>query len=492
MKNLFSFKLLLLVFVMLGTPTLVTAATLLEIYQQALQSDPRIHEAEARRLAALEAEPQARGLYLPQIDFGANWVSAESEGDGVQNQVIFDDTVSPPEPIGVVPVPFSVRTESETVDWQFTLRQTIFRWDQIVGLRRADKIVAKAETDREAAQQDLIVRVTDSYFNVLGAEDRLVAIHADRNAIARQLEQAKQRFEVGLIAITDVQESQAAYDQAVANEIAAKRSLATARYLLTEITGSYVRELSAPGENMPLRNPDPASEQAWLDLAMTQNLALVSSRIDERLARDEISFRKNGHYPTIDFVASTGNIDRESDQDTFNGLGALPADTNFDNDSFGIQFNFPIFAGGGVSSRVQEAVYLHRASREVLQRVTRETDRRTRDSYLGVLAEISRVKALEQAVASASTALDATQAGFDVGTRTVVDVLISQQNLYRSITNYQQARYDYILNYMRLKQAAGTLQVQDLESLEPFLIDRKPPEDQFTDEAAKIGEAESE
>jgi outer membrane protein len=128
----------------------------------------------------------------------------------------------------------------------------------------------------------------------------------------------------------------------------------------------------------------------------------------------------------------------------------------------------------------------------VLQRVTRETDRQTRDSYLGVLAEISRVKALEQAVASARTALDATQAGFDVGTRTVVDVLISQQNLYRSITNYQQARYDYILNFMRLKQAAGTLQVQDLETLEPYLIDRKPPEDQFTDEAAKIESTESE
>lgn len=492
MKNSLSFKVLLLTLALLGTPALATAATLLEIYQQALQSDPRIHEAEARRLAALEAEPQARGLYLPQINFGANWTSATSEGDGVQNQVIFDDTVTPPEPIGVVPVPFSVRTESDTTDWQFTLRQTIFRWDQIVGMRRADKIVARAETDREAAQQDLIVRVTQSYFNVLAAEDRLVAIHADRNAIARQLEQSKQRFDVGLIAITDVQESQAAYDSAVANEIAAKRELATARYLLSEITGSFVRELAAPDEKLPLRNPDPASEQAWLDLAMAQNLALVSSRIDEQLARDEISFRRNGHYPTIDFVASTGNIDRESDQDTFNGLGALPADTNFDNDSIGIQFTFPIFAGGGVSSRVQEAVYLHRASREVLQRVTRETDRQTRDSYLGVLAEISRVKALEQAVASARTALDATQAGFDVGTRTIVDVLISQQNLYRSITNYQQARYDYVLNYMRLKQAAGTLQVQDLESLEPYLVDRKTPEDQFAEEAAKSGTTESE
>lgn len=491
MKNSTIFRALLVITTMFGLPALAQGATLLEIYQQALQSDPRIHEAEARRLAALEAEPQARSLYLPQIAFGANYTTSESEGDGVQNQVILDDTVDPPDVIGVVPVPFQVRTETDATEWQFTLRQTIFRWDQIVGMRRADKTVAKAEADREAAQQDLIVRVTQAYFNVLGAEDRLVAIHADKNAIARQLEQAKQRFEVGLIAITDVQESQAAYDSSVADEIAAKRELATARYLLTEITGSFVRELAAPSEQLPLRTPDPASEQAWLDLAMTQNLALVSSRIDERLARDEISFRRNGHYPTVDLVASTGNSDRKVEQDTFNGLGALPADTNFDGDSIGIEFNFPIFSGGGVSSSVQEAVYLHRASREVLQRVTRETDRATRDSYLGVLAEISRVKALQQAVASASTALDATQAGFDVGTRTIVDVLISQQNLYRSITLYQQARYDYILNYMRLKQAAGMLQVQDLESLEPFLVDRLTPEEQFAEEAAGKAEEES-
>lgn len=490
MKNLLTFKALLVALAMLAAPALASAATLLEIYQEALQSDPRIHEAEARRLAALEAEPQARGLLLPQIDFGSSWTKSETTGSGIQNSV-----VEQPPGSGnfvVIPFPFEAETDSEIKTWQFTLRQTIFRWDQIVGLRQADKIVARAEADREAAQQDLIVRVTESYFNVLAAEDRLLAIHADRLAIARQLEQAKQRFEVGLIAITDVKESQAAYDQSVANEIAAKRSLATARYLLGEITGSFVRELSAPAENLPLRNPDPASEQAWLDLAMAQNLALVASRLDERLARDEISFRRNGHYPTIDLVARTGNTDTESDQDTFNGFGPLPADSNFDTDSIGIQFNFPIFAGGGVSSRVKEAVYLHRASREQLQRVTRETDRQTRDSYLGVLAEIARVQALEKAVESAQTALDATQAGFDVGTRTIVDVLRSQFNLYQSITNYYQARYDYILNVMRLKEAAGTLQVQDLESLEPYLITRKTPEVQFAEEVAKKADEESE
>ena len=455
------------------------AATLLEIYQQALQSDPRIHEAEARRLAALEAEPQARGVLLPQIGFGADWTLSEASGTSV-----FENESGQP-------VPADTSVESDVKRWQFSLRQTIFRWDQIVNLRRADKTVARAEADREAAQQDLIVRVTEAYFNVLGAEDRLLAIHADRNAIARQLEQAKQRFEVGLIAITDVQESQAAYDQAVANEIAAKRSLATARYLLGEITGSYVLELAAPAENLPLKTPDPASEQAWLDLAMSQNLALISSRLDEQLARDEISFRRNGHYPTVELVASTGKTDSDVDR-SIGGSPFFPADSSNRGDSIGIEFTFPIFSGGATSSRVKESIYLHRAAREQLQRVTRETDRQTRDSYLGVLAEISRVKALEQAVASARTALDATQAGFDVGTRTIVDVLLSQRNLYQSITNYYQARYDYLLNVMRLKQAAGTLQVQDLESLEPFLEFRKPPEDQFAEEASRETEHESE
>jgi len=490
MKRPMIFRPLLITAAMLAASMPVQAATLLEIYQQALQSDPRIHEAEARRLAALEAEPQARGVLLPQIGFGADWTKSESSGSGIQNAV-----VEQPENSGnFVVVPFSFQTEvnDETTRWSFSLRQTLFRWDQIVGLRQADKIVARAEADREAAQQDLIVRVTEAYFNVLGAEDRLLAIHADRNAIARQLEQAKQRFEVGLIAITDVQESQAAYDQAVANEIAAKRSLATARYLLSEITGSYINELAAPVENVPLREPDPASEQAWLDLAMSQNLALVSSRLDEALARDEISFRRNGHYPTVDLVANVGSTDSKQDQDNFNGFGALPADSDFRRDSIGIQFNLPIFSGGTTSSRVKEAIYLHRAAREQLQRVTRETDRQTRDSYLGVLAEISRVQALQQAVSSSRTALDATQAGFDVGTRTIVDVLLSQRNLYQSITNYYQARYDYLLNFMRLKQAAGTLQVQDLENLEPFLVPRKPPEDQFAEEARKAGQESAE
>ena len=472
MNKLRKIKILLFITSAVALPASANAATLLEIYQQALQSDPLIHEAEARRLAALEAKPQARGAYLPQVSFSSGYTMNEQSGPD------FAQVDAPPAP----PVVVTATTESDVLDWRFDLRQSIFRWDQIVNLRRADKLVAKAEAVREAAQQDLIIRVAQRYFDVLAAEDALTSIHADRTAIARRLEQAKQRFEVGLIAITDVQESQAAYDQSVADEIGAKRRLATAREFLREITGEYVTQLSAPKPDFPLQRPE-KSEREWVDLSMSQNLNLVASRLDEKLARDEIAFRRNGHYPTLDLVANTSETDSEV---TYSAAGISQPTSDFTRtgDSIGIQFSVPLFAGGGTSSRVREAVYLHRASREQLQRVARETERQSRDAYLGVLAEESRVKALKQAVASSRTALEATQAGFDVGTRTIVDVLNSQFALYAAITNYERSRYDYILNVLRLKQAAGTLQVQDLEQIDAWLTERKTPEEAFAEEAA--------
>jgi outer membrane protein len=224
-----------------------------------------------------------------------------------------------------------------------------------------------------------------------------------------------------------------------------------------------------------MRTPNPTSANGWVDLAMSQNLALVSSRLDEQLARDEISFQRNGHYPSIDLIVTRREFDSVAERNN-NDQGFLDANSDFKTDTIGIQFNLPIFAGGITSSRVREAVYLHTASREQLQRVTRETERQTRDAYLGVLSEKSRVEALQQAVLSSRTALDATQAGFEVGTRTIVDVLDSQFALYRSITLFYQARYDYLMNVLRLKQAAGSLQIQDLEEIDRWLIDRPTPE----------------
>lgn len=472
MKKAILFRNIALLLLSFGSPALVQGASLLEVYQQALQSDPLIHEAESRRQAALEAAPQARALLLPQISAGAQYSSSNFDGSSAEGGA--GGTIA------------SVTSESSTTStgWTVDLRQTLFRWDQWVGLRKAEKQVAKAQVNYEAAQQDLIVRVVTRYFNVLAAEDQLTSIHADRTAIARQLEQAKQRFEVGLIAITDVQESQAAYDQAVANEIGSKRSLATAREFLREITGEYIRILSAPDDDFPLTPPNPASEASWNEIAMAQNLALVSSRFDEQIARDEIAFRRSGHYPTLDLVANISSAESEITDQVRNSIQFPDIDTDGNRDSISIQLSIPIFSGGRTSSRVKEAVYLHRATRQQLQRVARETERQTRDAYLGVISEISRVQALKQSVASSRTALEATQAGFEVGTRTIVDVLNSQFSLYAAITNFYQSRYAYIGNVLRLKLAAGTLQVQDLEEIDQWLKERRPPEDIIADEEA--------
>ncbi|MCH7854737.1 MAG: TolC family protein, partial [Proteobacteria bacterium] len=331
MKKAILFRNIALLLLSFGSPALVQGASLLEVYQQALQSDPLIHEAESRRQAALEAAPQARALLLPQISAGAQYSSSNFDGSSAEGGA--GGTIA------------SVTSESSTTStgWTVDLRQTLFRWDQWVGLRKAEKQVAKAQVNYEAAQQDLIVRVVTRYFNVLAAEDQLTSIHADRTAIARQLEQAKQRFEVGLIAITDVQESQAAYDQAVANEIGSKRSLATAREFLREITGEYIRILSAPDDDFPLTPPNPASEASWNEIAMAQNLALVSSRFDEQIARDEIAFRRSGHYPTLDLVANISSAESEITDQVRNSIQFPDIDTDGNRDSISIQLSIPIF-----------------------------------------------------------------------------------------------------------------------------------------------------
>ncbi len=334
--------------------------------------------------------------------------------------------------------------------------------------KQADKIVGQAEANYLAAEQDLLVRVADAYFNVLATEDVLASEQAAKEAIARQLEQAQKRFEVGLIAITDVQEAQAAYDQAVAAEIAAKRNVATAKEVLREITGDYPGDLEKPMETMPLANPNPQQENAWVDTALQQNYALLASRLAADIAKDDIRIRRSGHLPTVDLVL--GHFDSDTDATRSDLLSPPgPADSAIDGDTISIQVTVPIYSGGATSSRVREAVYQHRAAKERLDRIARETERQTRDAYLGVISEISRVNALRQAVQSSETALRATEAGFDVGTRTTVDVLDARRALFLAETNYARSRYDYIMNVLRLKFAAGTLNQEDLAEVDSFL-----------------------
>ncbi len=442
-------RIALLAWASLAPLAAVPAADLAEIYHRALRNDPQLREAEANRLATLEARPQALSALLPQLAATGDYTHDELDQTsltflGLQGLVLFPTT-----------------TKSDIRQWGLELRQTVFRWDQISTLRQADAQLAQAEIDFRAAQQDVITRSATAYFNVLAARDTLEAAEASQEAIARQLEQAEKRFEVGLIAITDVEEAKAAADQAAATVIASKRTLATARDQLRELTGDDFAELSRPGDDMPLISPDPASEDQWVKAALDQNLALSSARIGADIAHENISVQRAGHLPTLDLVAKRTGLNSTATvtyTDPTTGLPtSVPGDSQNHDTQIALQLTVPIFAGGGPSSKVREAVYRHRAARERLERTARATERETRDSYLGVISEIARVQALKQGLESSKTALAATEAGYEVGTRTAVDVLLARQRLFDAQTNYARARYDYMINVLALEKAAGTL-----------------------------------
>lgn len=425
------------------------AADLTEIYHRALRNDPQLREAEANHLATLEARPQALSALLPQLNATGDYTHDDLD----QTSLTF---------LGLQGlVPLATTNKSDIKQWGLQLRQTVFRWDQIATLRQADAQLAQAEVDYRAAQQDVITRTATAYFNVLAARDTLDAAEASHEAIARQLEQAEKRFEVGLIAITDVEEAKAAADQAAATVIASKRALATSREQLRELTGDDFDELARPGDDMPLVSPDPASEDQWVKAALDQNLSLSSARIGADIAHENISVQRAGHLPTLDLIAKRTGLNASATTtytDPTTGLPtSVPGDNQTHDTQIALQLTVPIFAGGGPSSKIREAVYRHRAAREKLERTARATERETRDSYLGVISEISRVQALKQALESSKTALAATEAGYEVGTRTAVDVLLARQRLFDAQTNYARARYDYVLNVLSLEQAAGTL-----------------------------------
>ena len=455
-------KVLLFSFILIDNGS---AASLLDVYEQALVNDPRIKEAFANKEAIIEAKPQARSFILPQLSGSASFSDNNSDGQSTFQQKIIN-------PINGEEVVITNNTdflqESETLQWDVTLRQAIFDYGSWMNLRKANKTVAQAEIDYLAAEQDLIIRVANAYFNVLAAEDTLEAEQAARQAIEKQLDQAQKRFDVGLIAITDVQEAQAAYDQSVANEITSKRNLATAKESLRSITDSYPGQLNKPDNNLPLIMPNPQSEADWVETSLEQNLSYLSAQVGVEIAKSEIKVQRSGHLPTIGIQASKRDIDTDSFRSD-SGSEFSPADNENINEGVGVQLNLPLYSGGQVTSRVRQAVAKHRASKEKLERVARETTRIARDSYLGVISGIATVKALQQSVKSSATALQATEAGYEVGTRTTVDVLDARRRLYSSQKNLAISKYDYLKNILQLKQAAGTLTRSDLEQINNWL-----------------------
>jgi outer membrane protein len=432
--------------------------SLMDVYQRALRNDPAVREAEATYLATSEVKPQARSALLPGLSLSASRStrSQDTVGGAIN-------------PISGQPVGTQNIFDQEARGWSVALTQTVFNSGQFKTLKQADKRVARAETDYESIKQQLVLRVAEAYFNVLAAEDNLASAVAAREAISRQLEQAQRRFEVGLIAITDVQQSQAGYDDSVATEIEAQRLLATAHEFLREIVGEMIPDLSAPADELPLVAPEPANPEEWVQTALEQNLTLVSSRLATEVALDEIEIQRAVRLPTLSLSANYSDNRQENTQTVLPDPTPRFSTQLPTGQSISLDLRFPIFTGGLNKSRIQQSVYQHRAATEALERVARQTERQARDAYLGVTSEISRVRALRQAVESNRTALRATQAGFEVGTQTTVDVLASQNNLRRAETTYSRSRYDYILNVLRLKQAAGTLAEADVQQVDGWL-----------------------
>ena len=446
----------------------VAAADLVAVYRRALQNDPQLREAEANRLAALESKPQALSALLPQVTGTA--VAGKERDTGSSNQAFSFTDVSTGKPIVVVEnQDFNGRTTTHNHKYGVDLKQNLFRWENWVALQRADAQVAQAEADYQAAQQDLISRVAQRYFDVLASQDDLDAQEGALASVSRQLEQAEKRYEVGLIAVTDVQEVRASHDSSAAAVIAAKRQVASAQESLREITGDLFDSLARPIEPFELTNPDPVSEDRWVEMALQQNLSLVSSRLAADIARENVSSSRGGHFPSLDLVASGYKLN--SDGTSINADGTPYGSSAIDQNqrSIGIQLTFPLYSGGMVSSQVRQAVYQHRAAKERVERVARQTEHDARDSYLGVLSEISRVKALRRAVESNTTALNATEAGYEAGTRTAVDVVESRRLWIQARTDYSRSRYDYMINVLKLQQAAGILSEQSLNRLNTLL-----------------------
>jgi len=451
------------------------AEDLLEVYRPALANDPQIREADALRRAAREQRPQAWAQVLPQITGAASIQRDDEESSGSFPTLTLSNPADPTSPLVLQVFPRDSKTKPDIDTWSLDLRQSIFSWENWVALRRAGHQVAQAEADYGVAQQDLMLRVAQRYFDVLGARDDLEAEQAALEAISRQLEQAEKRFEVGLIAITDVQDTRAARDNAAAAVIEAKRRLATAEELLREVTGAKYDQLAKPDANIPLKAPEPADEDRWVEASLNQNLRLISSRLGADIARENVRASYGGHLPSIELFATRSHLEVEADQ-TFAPIpergfagGTAPATQEEDTTTYGLRFSVPIFSGGLAQSRVRESQFRWIAARERFVRTSRETEREARDAYLGVISEIARVNALRQALESSQTALKATEAGYEVGTRTSVDVLDARRTLVAAQSNFARSRYSYIMNVLRLRAAAGTLNEETLAEVNAWL-----------------------
>ena len=413
-------------------------ASLEEIYTLAFENDPQIKAAEARYLGKREAVPQARAALLPNLT---------ASGTSTDNRRSIPDDPTP-------------EHRFNTHGWQAQITQPLFRIDKWFQLKQAKNIRSQAEAQYEADQQDLIIRVSESYFNILEAQDRLNAAQAEREAVQRQLEQVQQRFDVGLVAITDLLESTAAFDSSTVNVIEAEGAQIITFEALLRLTDRSISNIDALTRDFPVEHPQPMNEEAWVRASLDGNFELAAAREGVSVARRGLTIARSGHYPTIDAAATFSHtVTHDFD----------PTVIKTDNKVMSLQITVPIFSSGATSSRSREAGYrLEEAQRtfDLSQRITVEN---ARNLYSAINTDVARVRARLRGIESSQSALEATETGYEVGTRNIVDVLQAQQRLYQAQFLSASARYQYIKDVLKLKQVAGALNPADLKELSSFL-----------------------
>lgn len=435
--------------------TSASAVDLVGVHDLAIKNDPILQAAGYRRDATGENERQAWSNLLPLLTGSAGI----NRGDST---TIVSASEFNPEIVS--------ESDTDTENWRFDLNQVIYDQSNYELLDIARGQVSQAEAIYQIAYQDFLVRTAVAYFEVLTTDDRVIFAEAEERALQRQFEQAEQRFEVGLTAITDVHESRASYDNARARAIVARNQLADAREGLRQLTGQYFEEIDPLQEELPLVTPEPNNIEEWVQTALELNPSVLTSQYSVEIADANARFQRTGHFPVLNFTASYSEFTNNEFAVT-GDFGDIRATTELENEDwrYGIRLDVPIYQGGFVSSRTRQARYELSATQQDLDDTQRFIMRETRNAYRAVIAGIEQVQAFGQALISADSALEATQAGFEVGTRTIVDVLLAQQRYFQARRDNSVARHTYILDHLRLRAAVGMLVEDDLRKVNAIL-----------------------
>jgi outer membrane protein len=445
---------------------LSTKTDLVSVYQEAVDNNADIAAARANYDARKEVVPQARAGLLPNLSAGADLNNTRTR---------FDQ-------------PSMTATRSGTV-YQATLAQPIFRADRWFQLQAAEAVNEQAALELSATEQNLILQSAESYFTVLRAQDNLASTKAEEAAFQRQLDQSNERFDVGLSDKTDVLQSQASYDTARANRILAQRLVDDAFEALITLTNRQYNSIQGIVHTLPVLAPTPNDAKAWVDTAAKQNLNLLASNYAVSAAEETLRQRKAGHAPTLDAVAQY----KKGDNDALGFNNPNPSGQPFGGDveqrTVGLQLNIPLYSGGLTSSQVRESYSRLSQSEQQREALRRQVVENTRNLHRAVNTDVEQVQARRQSIISNQSAVEATEIGYQVGTRNIVDVLDAQRQLYTSVRNYNNTRYDYILDNLRLKQAAGTLNPGDLQALSRYLkADYNPDKDFLPPDLAKAAQ----